>query len=115
MPLRTADLRPGDVVWAELSPVVGREQAGRRLMVIVSGASHLQLADTMAIVAPVTSVNRGWSNHVDLPNAGLPQRSWAMTEQVRTISRDRIVAGIGRIDPLTLQNIRIWIRDFLDL
>lgn len=115
MPLRTADLRSGDVVWAELSPVVGREQAGRRPVVIVSGDSHLQLADTMAIVVPVTSVNRGWSNHVNLPGVELRQRSWAMTEQVRTISRDRIASALGRIDPLTLQNIRMWIHDFLDL
>ncbi|HWV49375.1 MAG TPA: type II toxin-antitoxin system PemK/MazF family toxin [Microbacterium sp.] len=113
--MRTDDLRPGDVVWAELSPVVGREQAGRRPVVIISGPEHLELADTLAIVVPVTSVDRGWDNHVELSSTGLPTRSWAMTEQVRTISRSRIVARSGRIDPITLIAVRDWVRDHLDL
>lgn len=112
--MRTAELRSGDVVWAELSPVIGREQAGRRPVVVVSGPEHLALADTLAIVVPVTSVHRGWDNHVPLPNAGLGVASWAMTEQVRTISRQRIVDTAGWVGPRTLHEIRTWISDFLD-
>jgi mRNA interferase MazF len=38
-----------------------------------------------------------------------------MTEQVRTISRDRVVDRAGRVAPETLDVVRRWIRDFLDL
>jgi mRNA interferase MazF len=38
-----------------------------------------------------------------------------MTEQVRTISRERVVDRAGRVSPETLVAIRVWIRDFLDL
>ena len=37
-----------------------------------------------------------------------------MTEQVRTISRERLVGHAGQVDPETLADIRRWIRDFLD-
>ncbi len=109
------DLVPGDVVWVAPDPTVGREQTGRRPAVVVSGLDYLNTVETLAIVLPVTSVDRAWPNHVSLDGVGLPERSWAMTEQVRTISRTRIVDRAGRVDSSTLQELRRWVRDFLDL
>lgn len=109
------DLAPGDLVWVAPDPTVGREQAGRRPAVVVSGIDYLSTVATLAIVVPVTGVDRGWPNHVPLSDVGLPQHSWAMTEQVRTISRTRIVDHAGRVDASVLQELRGWIRDFLDL
>ncbi len=108
------DLSPGDIVWVFLDPVVGREQSGRRPAVVVSSRGHLLIADTLVIVVPVTSVDRGWSNHIPLGPDALQRRSWAMTEQVRTISRERVVGRVGRVDPATLAEIRRWIIDFVD-
>lgn len=107
------DLTPGDIVWVKPDVTVGREQAGRRPAVVVSGADYLATVNTLAIVVPITGVNRKWPNHI--PIAGLSRASWAMTEQVRTISRDRIVERAGRTDAGTLASIRRWIGDFLEL
>jgi mRNA interferase MazF len=109
------ELAPGELVWVASDAVVGREQAGRRPAVVVSGVDYLDIVDPLAIVVPVTTVDRGWPNHVSIPGGALPEPSWAMTEQVRTVSRDRIVARAGRVDPATLAALRGWIRDFLDL
>jgi hypothetical protein len=38
-----------------------------------------------------------------------------MTEQVRTISRERIAGSAGRADAETLRAVRGWIRDLLEL
>lgn len=38
-----------------------------------------------------------------------------MTEQVRTVSRERIVETAGQADQETLTQVRIWIKDFLGL
>ena len=84
------EIGPGDVFWAQLGPVVGREQTGRRPVVVVSGRGHLLAATTLCTVVPVTSVDRGWPNHVFLDAAGLDHPSWAMTEQIRAISRVRL-------------------------
>jgi mRNA interferase MazF len=80
-----------------------------------SRAGYLPAVDTLAIIVPVTSVDRGWPNHIPVVGATLPPRSWAVTEQVRTISRTRITESLGRVTSDTLAEIRLWIRDFLDL
>lgn len=109
------DLAPGDVVWTSPPAPVGREQGGRRPALVISGTDYLETVNTLAIVVPITSVDRGWPNHVPVAGASLPRPSWAMTEQVGTVSRERIVARAGRADPATLSGARDWVRDFLDL
>ena len=108
------DPSPGQLVWVALDPTVGREQNGRRPAVVVSSRGHLTVADTLAIIVPVTSVDRGWSNHIHLRGIVLDRPSWAMTEQVRTVSRERIVGVAGEVDASTLAEIRQWIIDFID-
>jgi mRNA interferase MazF len=108
-------LRPGDVVWARPEIAVGREQAGRRPAMVVAGAGYLEAVDTLTVVVPITTVDRGWPNHVEVTGAILGRRSWAMSEQIRTISRERVVGRAGRADPATLAAVHGWIADFLEL
>lgn len=106
--------RPGDVVWVDLSPTHGREQHGRRPAVVISTADYLRTVRGLIIVVPVTTTDRGWSHHVQLGGngLGLPQTSFAMTEQPRTVSTQRIKGVAGSIDKKTLTQIRGWISDF---
>lgn len=108
-------LAPGDVVWLQPEIVVGREQAGRRPALVVAGAGYLQTVGTLALVVPITTVDRGWPNHVEVFGTELEQRSWAMSEQIRTISRVRVVGRAGRADDATLAAVRSWLADFLEL
>ncbi|HMR49754.1 MAG TPA: type II toxin-antitoxin system PemK/MazF family toxin [Arachnia sp.] len=109
-----AALVPGQIYWAVPDTTVGREQAGRRPVVVVSGSEYNATVDTLAWVVPVTTVPRGWRNHVELHGkTGLPERSFAMTEQLRTVSRARLAGLLGAIDDPTLKDIRMWLHDFL--
>lgn len=112
-----SDLRRGDVVWAELDPVRGREQSGRRPVLVVASDAYLERADTLAIVLPATTVDRGWPNHVLLRGSQLDERKsmFAMTEQPRTLTRDRFVGVIGSVDSATMREVDGWLRDFLAL
>jgi len=111
-----AGLAPGVVAWAYLEPVQGREQGGRRPVVVISSAEYLELVTTLVAVIPVTTNYRGWDNHVSLSgDTGLNQPSWAMTEQIRTISRSRITQITGKTDEKCLRECKQWIRDFFDL
>lgn len=101
----------GQIWWARPDSSVGREQRGRRPVVIVSGELYNDTVTTLVLAAPITTTDRGWRNHVHL--AGLPQPSWAMTEQVRAISRDRLVDLIGTATPSELRAIRGWVTDYL--
>ncbi|MBN9605831.1 MAG: type II toxin-antitoxin system PemK/MazF family toxin [Actinomycetales bacterium] len=112
---RVVALAPGDVVWAELGETSGREQSGRRPALVVSGADYLDVVTRLAMVVPITSVDRGWPNHVAVTGSSLRGASWAMSEQMRTIARERIARTAGRADAATLASVRRWLRDFLDL
>lgn len=106
------DLRPGEVWWAHPDPGTGREQSGRRPVVVVSSPLHLRVADTLAFVVPVTSRDRGWPNHVPLPRAaGLGATGFAMSERLRVISRDRLSGRAGSVDGGCLAEIAVWIAD----
>jgi mRNA interferase MazF len=107
-------LEQGTVVWAWLDPTVGREQAGRRPVVVVSSDGYADVVTTLLVVVPVSRVDRGWPNHV--PLSGLPGLAgFAITEQPRTISRARLGERIGRVDDGCLAQIKQWLADFLDL
>lgn len=106
----------GSVVWADLSPVRGRKQAGRRPCLVVASRGYLITVTTLAIVIPVTAVDRGWPNHVLLRGSpGLGHPSWAMSEQVRTITRNRLRDIVGVVDDATLADVDSYLRDFLAL
>ncbi|AFM20087.1 growth inhibitor (plasmid) [Mycolicibacterium chubuense NBB4] len=111
----TAPVLPGSVVWVDLNPTVGREQAGRRPAVVVASSGYLDAVTELAIVVPATTTNRGWPQHVQLtgPALALPRPTYAMTEQPRTISRERIAGVAGTVDNDCLASIRQWLNDFL--
>lgn len=108
-------IEPGTVVWVNLDPVVGREQAGRRPAVVVASGGYLRAVPELAIVVPATTKRRGWPQHVELTGSALEltQPTFAMTEQPRTISRRRISGTAGRVEDHCLGVIRRWLDDFL--
>lgn len=109
------DLFCGQVVWVNLNPVIGSEQADHRPAVIVSSTDYLASIPNVVIVLPITTRDRGLPNHVRLGGAtGLDaEAALAMTEQPRTIDRRRITAHAGQVDDSTLRELRSWLRDFL--
>jgi mRNA interferase MazF len=110
------DLAPGMVAWASLEPVRGREQGGHRPVLVIASAGYLDAVTTLVIVLPFTTVDRGWPNHVPVDGpAGLDHPSWIMTEQPRTLSRDRLTSISGQISRHCLAATRTWLADFLDL
>lgn len=108
------ELGAGAVVWAELGMGVGREQSGRRPAVVVSSIDHVDIAARLVTVVACTSRDRGWPNHVRLTGVtGLAMTTYAMTEQVRTIDRTRVVDTAGQVDDECLAVIGRWLHDWL--
>lgn len=104
-------VRTGDVYWVRPDVVVGREQTGRRPFVIVASDVYLELVDTLALGVPISTTDRGWPNHVPIEVSGLT--GFAMTEQLRTVSRERFDGYVGRVDDTTFTAIREWLADYL--
>lgn len=108
------ELTPGQVWWALPDSSVGREQSGRRPVMVISNDDYHASATTLVLVVPLTTTNRRWPNHV--PVAGrVPTEpgSFAMTEQVRAISRERLRSPIGVTTIECLDEVRSWVVSYL--
>ncbi len=107
-------LTAGQVVWAVLDPALGREQGGRRPCVVVSSRDFSETILDLTVVLPCTTRGRGWDNHVLLTGpTGLKQATFAMTEQPRTVSIQRIRSQAGHVDDTCLQELAFWIDSWL--
>ena len=109
------DLKPvsqGEVWDAELSPVRGHEQAGRRPCVVVSTDRLGEGPSGLAIVVPLTSkgARTPLDVAIDPPEGGLDLSSHALPAQVRSISRERLVRHRGRIRRETLEEVVAHVR-----
>jgi len=104
-------------VWVDSSPTRGREQRGTRPALVVASDGYLKHVRDLIIVVPLTSTDRGWPHHVPVTGGAtqLNQQSFAMTEQPRTISRERVARRTGAVDVQTLSEVDQWLRDFLAL
>lgn len=96
----------GDVLWAELSPTVGREQTGLRPIVVLSHEVFNERSGTVVAVAVSNQEPRaGFPLTLELTSAKLPKRSWARISQVRTLSVERLGKKLGRVESEELDHI----------
>jgi mRNA interferase MazF len=99
--------KQGEVWDVWLDPVVGREQAGRRPAMVVSVDELSSGAGEMCTVVPLTRTDRATPMHVriDPPEGGLSARSFALPENVRSISRVRLARRRGAVGQDTLTQV----------
>ena len=105
----------GDVLLCDLNPVAGREQGGVRPVVVVSHPRYAAVPG-LFIAVPLTTRHRGLEHHVEIPadgHTGLKQVSYAMTEQVRTMSHERAGRQLGRVSDDALTAISRYLHLFI--
>lgn len=95
-----AQILRGEIRWADLNPVRGREQAGLRPVLILSHDVFNERSGTVIAVALTSQPQRaGFPLTLELQATKLPKRSWAKISQVRTLAVERIGAKLGRASP----------------
>jgi mRNA interferase MazF len=81
----------GEIRWADLNPVRGREQAGQRPVLILSHDVFNERSGTVIAVAITSQQPRaGFPLTLESKATGLTTRSWVKISQIRTLSVDRI-------------------------
>jgi mRNA interferase MazF len=97
----------GEVWFCDLDPIRGHEQAVSRPAVVISVDQLSAGAGELAIVVPLTRTNRPSPLYVpiDPPEGGVGERSYAMPEMVRSISRERLSKRWGTISAAKLNEI----------
>jgi mRNA interferase MazF len=89
----------GDIFWADLNPVRGKEQAGQRPILVISHDIFNERSGTVIAMAITSKEPRaGFPLTLELIEAGLPKRSWVKISQIRTISTERLGKKLGRAD-----------------
>lgn len=101
-----ANILRGDIVWADLDPTRGNEQAGRRPILVLSDDSFNQKSQTVIAVALTSQQPRaGFPLTFELSSVGLPKKSWVKISQIRTLSVDRLGARLGQVSAVELEQI----------
>jgi mRNA interferase MazF len=97
----------GDVWEASLEPVVGHEQGWTRPVLVVSVDQISSGRGEMCIAVPLTRTDRHTPLHVrvDPPEGGLTSVSFALPENVRSISRERLARRLGSVRDATLERV----------
>ena len=110
-------VRRGDIFWANLDPTIGVEIQKTRPVVILSH-NVINERSLLVIVVPLTTnISRLSPSHVLIPagEGGLAQDSKALTEQIRAMDKQRLVAKIGSLSPRFIRLIEQGIRNSLDM
>lgn len=106
-----------DVWMVDFNPTIGHEQAGVRPGLIVSVDEFNHGASELAVVVPITSKSKNVPMHVPIspPEGGLTMISYIKCEEVRSISRLRLLRHLGIVSTMTIKEVELRLRSLLDL
>lgn len=89
-----------DVLDVRLDPSVGSEVKKTRPCLVVSPDEMNDQPINMIMVVPITSKKRNLPTRVKIPKKdgfGISVESYAMVDQIRSISKDRVVQKLGTV------------------
>lgn len=100
----------GDILYIDLGYPIGHEAGYTRPGLVIS--NDQMYATGLLIVLPITRTRHGWPSHVEVEPAesGLHETSYIQTEQIRTISTERVVKRIGQVGFMTLSSVEILLK-----
>jgi len=87
-----------NVFLVRLDPTTGAETAKTRPFVVVS-PDELNRAVATVIIAPMTTVRRGWPTRVEIAFQG--KTGEIALDQIRAVDKARIVKRLGKLNPET--------------
>ena len=100
-------VKRGDMLYADLSPVVGPEQGGVRPVLIIQNDLGNKYSPTVITAAITSQTNKTkLPTHIEIGEntSGVKSNSVVLTEQIRTIDKSRLKEKIGHIDDISILN-----------
>jgi mRNA interferase MazF len=96
----------GEIYWADLNPVRGREQARLRPVLILSQDLFNRKSETVIAMAITSQAQKaGFPLTMALPADMMPKPSWVKISQIRTISIERLGKRIVALGPEMLDQL----------
>ena len=88
----------GNVRWADLNPVKGREQARLRPVLILSREIFNERSGTVIAMALASRPRRaGFPLTMEIASVALRKPTWAKISQIRTVSVKRLGKRVGHV------------------
>lgn len=111
-------MKRGEIYYANLNPAVGSEMGKRRPVLIISNDLNNRNASTVTIVPLTSNVSKIYPFEVMLQpqDSGLPKASKVQSQQIRTISKERINQNIvGSLSEQLMQSVDLALKLHLAL
>ena len=107
----------GDVWLVRLAPAQGHEQSGTRPGLVLSVDAFNHGPADLVVIVPITTKAKGIPFHVEVParEGGLGRRSYVKSEDVRSISRERLVKRLGAVPMESMSQVEDRMRILLGL
>jgi mRNA interferase MazF len=112
-----ASPRRGEIWLADLRPTRGREQGGRRLVVVLSVDFFNAGPADLVVVLPLTSTLRDIPLQVRVRkgDGGTRNDSAILCEAIRSVSKDRLVSRWGHLSQELMSEVEDRLRILLGL
>jgi len=112
------NIKRGEIYLAALDPVIGREIAKTRPVLVVSNDINNAHSGTVSVL-PITSpkVDKTYPFEIFLPKGtgNLPKDSKAKADQIRTLDQTRLVSRLGLIPDQDLARAEMALKIHLAL
>jgi mRNA interferase MazF len=119
-------IRRGEIYFADLSPVRGRKQSGRRPVLVVSNdaLNRVDLVVTVVAGTDARNVDRAFPTNVLVPSfeSGLPRDTVFLCYQLRSLDPSRFSEPgreaprrMGKLGPARMSEIDAALRRVLDV
>ena len=107
----------GEVWTVTLDSTRGREQAGKRPALILSVDPFNHGPADPVVVLPIASKAKGIPFHVPVkvPEGGLRIESFVECEDIRSISKERLIQKLGAVGTKTMDAVEYRLRVLLGL
>lgn len=101
-------IKRGDIYYADLSPVIGSEQAGVRPILVVQNDVGNKFSPTIIGIAITSKQKAKLPTHIEIEGTkyGLDKDSVILAEQIRTLDKRRLKEKVGRLDKETMEKVK---------
>ncbi len=88
-------VKRGEIYIADLNPVRGSEQGGKRPVLILQNDIGNKYSPTVIVAAITGKQKKKLVTHAPVSSSGLPKISTVLLEQIRTIDKSRLLEYVG--------------------
>ena len=105
---RQAEIKRGEIYYADLSPTVGSEQGGVRPVLVIQNDIGNKYSPTVIVCAITSKLSKAKiPTHIELESEkyNLPKDSVCLLEQIRTLDKQRLQEKVSCLNQTKMKEI----------